>query len=60
MLLAGNMVAGYPNSSCPYQSPVRVERIVSKPRNNKSVNIQNMVQVLHRRVMFNKFNAVIG
>jgi hypothetical protein len=24
--------AGYPNCSCPYQSPVKLEHIVSKPR----------------------------
>jgi hypothetical protein len=52
--------AGCTNSSCPYQSPVKLEHIVSKPRNNSSVNITNMVQVLDCGVMFNTFNAKIG
>jgi hypothetical protein len=52
--------AGYPNCSCPYQSPVKLEHIVSKPTNNSSVNITNMVQVLHCGVMFNTFNADTG
>jgi hypothetical protein len=52
--------AGYPNSSCPYQSPVRIEHIVSKPRNNSSVNFTKMVQVLKFAVTLNKFNADIS
>jgi hypothetical protein len=53
--------AEYPNFSCPYQSPVKVEHIVSKARNNSSlVNITNMVKVLNFRVMYKKCNADIG
>jgi hypothetical protein len=39
--------AGYSNFSCPYQSPVGVEQIFSKFRNNSLVNITNMVNVLN-------------
>jgi hypothetical protein len=49
--------AGYPNFSCPYQSPVRVEHIVSKPRNNPSVNITNMAHLQNFGVTLNKFNV---
>jgi hypothetical protein len=44
-----------------YQSPVRLEHIVSKPINNfSSVNIINMVKVLNSGVTLNIFNADIG
>jgi hypothetical protein len=52
--------AEYPKSSCSYQSSIRVEHIVSKPRNNSSVNITNKMHVLHCEVTFNKFNADTG
>jgi hypothetical protein len=55
--------AGYPNFSCPYQTPIKVKHIVSKVRNNSSsVNITNMVKVLilNFGVMSKKFNADIG
>ena len=38
---------GYSNFSCPYRSPVKVEQIVSKPRNNSSVNITNLVHIVN-------------
>jgi hypothetical protein len=52
--------AGYPNFSCPYQSPVKVEHIVSKPRNSSSINIMNMVHMLIFVVTLNKFIAHVS
>jgi hypothetical protein len=52
--------AGYPYFSCPHKSPVKVEHIVSKARNNSSsVNIKN-IKVLNFGVMCKKINADIG
>jgi hypothetical protein len=48
---SGMNTAGYCNFSCPYHSPVKVEQIVSKPRNNSSVNITNMVNMINFGVM---------
>jgi hypothetical protein len=50
--------AGYPNFSCPYQSPIKLELIVSKTRDNHlSVDITNMVKLLNFGAMYKKFNA---
>jgi hypothetical protein len=52
--------AGYSNISCPYQSPVGIEQIVAKPRNNYSVNITNMMHMLNFGVMLDKLYAGIS
>jgi hypothetical protein len=52
--------AGYPNYSCPYKSPVKVEHIVSNSRYNSSLNIIIMVKVLNFGVMSKKANACTG
>jgi hypothetical protein len=53
--------AGYPNFSCPYQSPVKVEHIVSEARNNSSsVNITNITKITNFGIMSKKVNADIG
>jgi hypothetical protein len=43
-----------------HTSPVRIEHITSKPTNNSSVNITNMVKVLNFGVISTKLNADIG
>jgi hypothetical protein len=48
--------AGYPNSYCPYQSPVRMEHITLEPINNSSLN---MVKALNFDVISKKLNADI-
>jgi hypothetical protein len=52
--------AGHPYFPCTYQSPVKVENIFSKARNNSSVNIENMVDVLNFGITSKEVNADIG